>query len=93
MDGGQGAGQAGLLAQFGQGQIGLGADQSAQLAAVGGEDFRLAAREAVPRGDVAGAAALLEEFFDQAERDSETVSDFVARRRRRGGGCADRASR
>jgi len=63
--------------EFLQGQIILLGQQGSELLAVAGDDHGLAAGETVPRSDVAGAAALLEEFFDQPQRHPEAAGDFL----------------
>jgi len=77
MDRGQGAFQSHRGAQFGQGQVGLGAHQRTQLPAVRGDDQGLAARAVMARGDIAGLAALLEELFDHAEGNVETPGHIL----------------
>ena len=77
MDGRQGAIQTGRGAQLGQGAVGPLAHQGAQLAAVVAEDLGLAAGVAVARGNVAGAAALLEELLDHPQGDAETPGDVL----------------
>ena len=78
MDGRQGAGKARRGAQFRQGQVGLAPEEFAHGFLVRREDERLASAEVVPRGDVAGVAALLEELFDHAQRNTVTAGDHIA---------------
>ena len=47
--------------------------QRAYLAAVGGDNHRFAPTEAIPGSNVSGAATLLQEFLDHAQRDPKTA--------------------
>jgi hypothetical protein len=64
--------------QFLQGQVRFAAQQRLHLPAMGVQDERLAPRITVTGCNVSGASALLQEFFDQAQRDTETMGDFFA---------------
>ena len=78
MNGWQRAAQARSLAQFGQGQVRLVRQQGSHLSLMGLEDERLAPRKTMARGKVAGAAALLEEFLDHAQRNAIAPGDLFA---------------
>jgi len=77
MNGGQGAVQACTLAQFFERQIGFVRQQASQVVLMGGDEERLAARETMARGNVAGATALLQEFLDHAQGDSIAAGDLL----------------
>jgi hypothetical protein len=78
VDGLHGTLEPGGGAQFLEGEIVLFRQQGAEVAAVRAYDGWFAPGEAMARGNIAGAQALLEEFFHQAHRDAETAGDLVA---------------
>jgi len=78
VDGGQRAGQGQGRAQFFQGHVGLAAQERAHRLVMGREDERLASRTMVARGDVAGAAALLQELFDQTQGHAVAPGDLLS---------------
>jgi hypothetical protein len=78
VDGLQGTLESGGRAQFLQGEIILPGQQRPDLVVVGRDDHRLASGEVMPSGDVARAAALLQEFLDHSQGDSETVGHLGA---------------
>jgi hypothetical protein len=79
VDGGQGAGQTGSGPQFLERQIGRFIQQPPQLVMMAGDNAGLASRAVMLSADVAEAAALLEEFLDQAQRNPETAGHLLAR--------------
>ena len=76
MNGRQRAVQSRSLAQFGQSQIRLVFEQRSHPLPMGGDDQRLAPGITMARGDVAGAAALLEELLDHAQGDAIAPGDI-----------------
>ena len=78
MDSGQGAVELYGDPQFLQGHVRFSAQQRLHLPVMGSQDEGFASRIAVTGGDVSGAPALLQEFLDQAQRDTETMGDFFA---------------
>ena len=73
MDGLRGAIQGHGATEFFQGHVGLLAQEGADLTAMALEDARLAPGVVVARGNVACVATLLDEFFDHAARNLETL--------------------
>jgi hypothetical protein len=78
VDGGQGAVQTGGSAQFAQGTVGLLAHGGAQAAPLFAAELRLAAGVPVAGGDVASAAALLQELLDHPQRNPKTPGHVCA---------------
>ena len=76
MDGLKGALESHGLPQLFQGEVVLFGQQGAHLAAVGGDNHRLASAEPASRGNVAGAPTLLQELLDHAEGNPETVGNL-----------------
>ena len=66
MDGLEGALHSEGGVQFAQRQVGLFAEQGAQLAAMRADQLRLAPGKAMPRCEVAGAPPLVQELGHQA---------------------------
>jgi hypothetical protein len=79
MNGLQGTLQFHRGAQFLQGEVGSFGQQSAQLAAVSGDNHRLASGQMMPRSNVAGAPSLLQELLDHAQGHAESVGNLGAR--------------
>jgi len=76
MDGGQGAVELYGRPQFFEGQVRFAAQQGLHLSAMGVQDERFAPGITVTGSDVPGAPPLLQEFLDQAQRDTETMGNF-----------------
>jgi len=57
-------------------QVILFGQQTTDLAAVGGNDHRLAPGKVMSGSDVAGAPALLQELFNHPERDPKTMGNL-----------------
>jgi hypothetical protein len=62
--------------QFFEGQVRFAAQQGLHLSAMGVQDERFAPGITVTGSDVPGAPPLLQEFLDQAQRDTETMGNF-----------------
>ena len=78
MNGRKSALEAQLLAQFFQGHIRLFGQQSRHLQSMGLQNDRLATRAVMLWADVAALATLLDKLLNHAQRNLETVCDFLA---------------
>jgi hypothetical protein len=78
LDGLEGAAHRQGLAQFCQGQVGFAGRQIPQSLLVAQAQGRSAAGITVTGPQVAGVAALLEKFFNQAQGNPEAAGDFLA---------------
>jgi hypothetical protein len=76
MNGGQGAGQTGGLAQVAQGQIRPPSKQAAEVLTVPVKNLGLTPGEVMARSDVASATALLEQLLDCAQGNPKAMGDF-----------------
>jgi len=77
MDGRQGAVERYGGPQFLEGHIRFAAQQRLHLPVMGAQDEGLASGITMTGSDVSGAPALLQEFLDQPQRDTETMSNFL----------------
>jgi hypothetical protein len=78
MDSWQGAVELYGGPQFLQGHVRFAAQQRLHLPVMGAQDERFAPRITVTGSDVSSAPALLQEFLDHAQRDTETTGNFFA---------------
>ena len=78
MDGWQRAIQGRSPSQFLQGHVGLAAQQLTKGLALSGDFAGLEPAPMIPRADVPAVTALLQEFLDHAQRDSEAVGDLLS---------------
>lgn len=62
--------------QFLQGHVRFSAQQRLHLPVMGAQDERFAPGIMVAGSDVSGTPALLQEFLDQAQRDTKTTGNF-----------------
>jgi hypothetical protein len=62
--------------QFFESQVGFAAQQRLHLPVMGVQDERFASGISVTGSDVSSTSALLQEFLDQAQRDTETMGNF-----------------
>jgi hypothetical protein len=62
--------------QFFEGHVRFAAQQRLHLPVMGAQDERFAPGTTVTGSDVSGAPALLQEFLDQAQRDTKTTGNF-----------------
>jgi hypothetical protein len=76
MDSRQGAVDLYGRPQFLQGQVRFAAQQRLHLPVMGAQNKWFAPRKTVTRSDVSGTPALLQEFLNQAQRDTETMGNF-----------------